>query len=94
MSRRSISAGRAITDYFNSNAWHAPQESDLLAALMTEMMRQSESAINSLLIERIAAQLNEEPDDAMRQTYCMVLARVSASHKKQRSASAPEASGY
>lgn len=39
-------AGRAITDYFNSPAFHAPKESERIAEMMAELM-QVENSITS-----------------------------------------------
>jgi len=70
------SASRAITDYFNSPAWHAPHESDLLAAIMRELMDDGQPATSKAVIARVIARLEFEGDDQRLQSYRNLLAQL------------------
>lgn len=70
------SASRAITDYFNSPAWHAPNESDLLAAIMRELMDDGQPATNKAVIARVITRLEVEGDEQRLQSYRNLLAQL------------------
>ncbi|ERH64898.1 MULTISPECIES: biofilm development regulator YmgB/AriR family protein [Pantoea] len=70
------SASRAITDYFNSPAWHAPHESDLLAAIMRELMDDGQPATNKAVIARVITRLEVEGDEQRLQSYRNLLAQL------------------
>lgn len=70
------SASRAITDYFNSPAWHAPHESDLLAAIMRELMDDGHPATNKAVIARVITRLEVEGDKQRLQSYRNLLAQL------------------
>ncbi|BAN99032.1 hypothetical protein E05_42660 [Plautia stali symbiont] len=70
------SASRAITDYFNSSAWHAPHESDLLAAIMRELMDDGQPATNKAVIARVITRLEVEGDEQRLQSYRNLLAQL------------------
>jgi Biofilm development protein YmgB/AriR. len=70
------SASRAITDYFNSPAWHAPHESDLLAAIMRELMDDGQPATNKAVIARVITRLEVESDEQRLQSYRNLLAQL------------------
>ena len=70
------SASRAITDYFNSPAWHAPHESDLLAAIMRELMDDGQPATNKAVITRVITRLEVEGDEQRLQSYRNLLAQL------------------
>lgn len=78
MGQQNISAGRAITDYFNSSAWHASQESELLAAIMTELMRSGSPLTNKVLIAHLIERLEHEADEVILQSYRNVLTQLMA----------------
>lgn len=69
-------AGRAITDYFNSPAWHAPREAELLAAVMTELMQAGQPTTSKAIIASVISKLEHEVDEAMLQGYRNVLAQL------------------
>ncbi|WP_343464931.1 biofilm development regulator YmgB/AriR family protein [Pantoea sp.] len=68
------STSRAITDYFNSPAWQGPHESDLLAAIMRELMDDGQSATGNAIIARIMARMEREGDEQQLQNYRQLLA--------------------
>jgi len=70
------SPSRAITDYFNSPAWHAPHESDLLAAIMRELMDDGQPATNKAVIARVITRLEVEGDEQRLQSYRNLLAQL------------------
>ena len=70
------SASRAITAYFNSPAWHAPHESDLLAAIMRELMDDGQPATSKAVIARVIARLEFEGDEQRLQSYRNLLAQL------------------
>ena len=70
------SASRAITDYFNSPAWHAPHESDLLAAIMRELMDDGQPATNKAVFARVITRLEVEGDEQRLQSYRNLLAQL------------------
>ena len=70
------SASRAITDYFNSPAWLAPHESDLLAAIMRELMDDGQPATSKAIIARVIAKLEFEGDEQHLQNYRNLLAQL------------------
>ncbi|HBZ17636.1 biofilm development regulator YmgB/AriR family protein [Pantoea sp. NPDC088449] len=70
------SASRAITDYFNSPAWHAPHESDLLAAIMREMMDEGQPATSKAIIARVIDKLEFAGDEQQLQSYRALLAKL------------------
>ncbi|WP_380181828.1 biofilm development regulator YmgB/AriR family protein [Kalamiella sp. sgz302252] len=69
MVHHTSSAGSEITAYFNSPAFNAPKESELLAAIMTELMRYGRPATNKALIASVIKRLEGEPDEARLQGY-------------------------
>nr|WP_024967207.1 biofilm development regulator YmgB/AriR family protein [Pantoea sp. IMH] len=69
MGHSAPSAGRAITDYFNSPAFHGPQESELLAAIMTEVMRSGRTTASKAMIASAIARLEGEVDEVRLQGY-------------------------
>lgn len=76
MRHHSPSAGRAITDYFNSPAFHAPKESELLAAIMTEMMRSGRPTTTKAIIASVIAKLEGEVDENKLQGYRNLLTQL------------------
>lgn len=76
MRAHSPGAGRAITDYFNSPAWHAPREAELLAAVMTELMQAGQPTTSKAIIARVINKLEHEVDEAMLQGYRNLLAQL------------------
>lgn len=78
MDKQNISAGRAITDYFNSSAWHPSQESELLAAIMTELMQTGKPTTNKALVANVLERLENEADEVILQSYRNVLSRILA----------------
>ncbi|MFU9138430.1 biofilm development regulator YmgB/AriR family protein [Erwinia tasmaniensis] len=76
MGRQSAGAGRAITDYFNSPAFHAPAESELLAVIMTELLRSGRPATRKALISSVIVRLESEADEALQQGYRNLLYRM------------------
>ncbi|WNN45319.1 MULTISPECIES: biofilm development regulator YmgB/AriR family protein [Winslowiella] len=72
----SYGAGREITEYFNSPAWHAPREAELLAAIMTELMQAGKPATSKAIIASVIGRLEREVDEAMLQGYRNVLAQI------------------
>ena len=76
MGHYSPSAGRAITDYFNSPAFHAPKESELLAAIMTELMRSGRPTHSKVIIATVIAKLEGEVDEALLQGYRNLLTQL------------------
>jgi len=69
-------AGRAITDYFNSPAFSAPKESELLAAIMTELMRSGRRGTSNALIATVIARLEGETDEVRLQSYRSLLKQL------------------
>lgn len=69
-------AGRAITEYFNSPAFHAPKESELLAAILTELMRRGRPAHSKVIIATVIAKLEGEVDEALLQGYRNLLTQL------------------
>lgn len=78
MDKQHISASRAITEYFNSSAWNASQEGELLAAIMTELMHAGRPATNKAVIANVVERLENEADEVILQSYRNVLARIIA----------------
>ena len=70
------SASRAITDYFNSPDWRVPPESDLLAAILRELMEAGQPATNKAIIARVIDKLEVEGDEMRLQSYRTLLARL------------------
>lgn len=70
------SASRAITDYFNSPDWNAPPESDLLAAILRELMEAGQPATNKAIIARVIDKLEFEGDEKRLQNYRILLAQL------------------
>jgi len=70
------SASRAITDYFNTPAWHLPHESDLLAAIMRELMAEGQPATSKAVIARVIEKLEFEGDEQRLQSYRTLLAQL------------------
>lgn len=70
------SASRAISDYFNSPDWRIPPESDLLAAILREIMEAGEPATNKALIARVIDKLEVEGDETQLQRYHTLLAQL------------------
>ncbi|MCX8957690.1 biofilm development regulator YmgB/AriR family protein [Erwinia psidii] len=62
-------AGRAITDYFNSPAFQAPKEVELLAVTMTELMRRGKPATSKAIIARAISRLESDMDNVQLQDY-------------------------
>ncbi|WP_428945372.1 biofilm development regulator YmgB/AriR family protein [Pantoea sp. FN060301] len=69
-------AGRAITDYFNSPAFHGPKESELLAAIMTEVMRSRRPRSSKAMIASVIAKLEGEVDEVRLQGYRNLLTQL------------------
>ncbi|MFS2222382.1 biofilm development regulator YmgB/AriR family protein [Pantoea sp. B65] len=69
-------AGREITEYFNSPAWHAPREAELLAAVMTELMQSGKPATSKAIIASVISKLEHEVDETLLQGYRNVLAQL------------------
>lgn len=69
-------AGRAITDYFNSPAFNAPKESELLAAILTELMRNGRPTTSKVIIASVVSKLDGEVDEAMLQGYRNLLTQL------------------
>ncbi|MGB9097488.1 biofilm development regulator YmgB/AriR family protein [Erwinia sp.] len=76
MRHSSPGAGRAITDYFNSPAFHAPKESELLAAILTELMRRGRPTHSKVIIATVIAKLEGEVDEALLQGYRNLLTQL------------------
>lgn len=74
--RAQNSASRAIVDYFNSPAWNAPQESDLLAVILRELMEAGQPATNKAVIARVIQRLEVEGDARRLQNYRQLLAQL------------------
>lgn len=74
--RAQNSAGRAIVDYFNSPAWNAPQESDLLAVILRELMEAGQPATNKAVIARVIQRLEVEGDARRLENYRQLLAQL------------------
>ena len=74
--RAQDSASRAIVDYFNSPAWNAPQESDLLAVILRELMEAGQPATNKAVIARVIQRLEAEGDARRLETYRHLLAQL------------------
>lgn len=76
MEHYSVGAGRAITDYFNSPAFHAPKECELLAAILTELMRRGRPTTNKVIIASVISKLEGEVDEALLQGYRNLLTQL------------------
>jgi len=70
------SASRAITDYFNTPAWHLPHESDLLAAIMRELMEDGQPATSKAVVARVIEKLEFEGDEQRLQSYRALLTQL------------------
>lgn len=70
------SASWAITDYFNSPSWHTPHESDLLAAIMRELMDDGQSTTNKAIIARVMTKLTFAGDEQQLRHYRNLLAQL------------------
>ena len=69
-------ADRAITEYFNSPAFNVPKESELLAAISTEMMRYGRSGTTKAIIASAIARLEGEVDESKLQDYRILLTQL------------------
>ncbi|AUX71886.1 hypothetical protein [Erwinia pyrifoliae] len=58
-------AGRAITDYFNSLSYHPVKESELLEAMMVELMQSATPASSKAMLANAIARLGREPDKSV-----------------------------
>ncbi|WP_449758166.1 biofilm development regulator YmgB/AriR family protein [Erwinia persicina] len=76
MSQQLPGAGRAITDYFNSPSFHAPKESELLEAIMMELMQNGKSPSNKAIIANVIARLEHEADESVLEGYRNLLAQI------------------
>lgn len=76
MAHYSTGSGRAITDYFNSPAFHAPQEGELLAAILTELMHRGQPTTSKVIITAVIARLEGEVDEAKLQGYRSLLTQL------------------
>jgi len=76
MEHYSVGAGHAITDYFNSPAFHAPKESELLAAILTELMRSGRPTTSKAIITSVISKLEGEVDEALLQGYRNLLTQM------------------
>lgn len=76
MRTQSTSASRDITDYFNSPAWHAPKEAELLAIIMMELMQAGKPTTDKALIASVIKKLDLEKDESVLQSYRNVLAQL------------------
>ncbi|MBM7342901.1 biofilm development regulator YmgB/AriR family protein [Pantoea coffeiphila] len=74
-------AGRAITDYFNSPAFQAPRESELLEAIMMELMQNGKPLSNDAIIASVIARLEGEADEAILQGYRNLLTQIFSGNK-------------
>ncbi len=74
--RAQNSVSRAIVDYFNSPAWNAPQESDLLAVILRELMEAGQPATNKAVVARVIQRLEVECDARRLQNYRQLLAQL------------------
>ncbi|WP_051936988.1 biofilm development regulator YmgB/AriR family protein [Erwinia sp. 9145] len=90
MGRSLPGAGRAITDYFNSPAFHTPNVSELLAAVMIELMRDGRPATNKAIVSIIIARLEGEVDEARLNGYRNLLAQVMDEKQASRGVSHPK----
>lgn len=69
------SAGRAITDYFNSQDFHPSGESELLEAMMSELMQGRKTLSDEAIIANAFARQNGEVNEAQLQEYRNLLAK-------------------
>lgn len=81
MSHQPYGAGRAITDYFNSPSFHAPRESELLAAIMVELMESGKSPNTQAIIANVIERLEKEVDKSVLQGYRNLLAQILETHE-------------
>ncbi|MEN5016575.1 biofilm development regulator YmgB/AriR family protein [Erwinia sp. Eh17-17] len=81
MSQQLPGAGRAITDYFNSPSFHAPKESELLEAIMLELMQSGKSPSNKSIIANVIARLERETDKSVLDGYRNLLAQILEGNK-------------
>ncbi|NIF23451.1 biofilm development regulator YmgB/AriR family protein [Candidatus Pantoea multigeneris] len=70
------SASRAITDYFNSPTWNAPQETDVLATVMSELMREGQPVSSKELLIRLINKLEQEGDQQQLENYRRLLTQL------------------
>ncbi|QGU88730.1 biofilm development regulator YmgB/AriR family protein [Erwinia sorbitola] len=78
MSQQLPGAGRAITDYFNSPSFHAPKESELLEAVMHELMKSGRTPSNKAIIASVIDRLEQEVDESVLEGYRNLLAQILA----------------
>ncbi|BCQ33621.1 hypothetical protein ERHA54_10090 [Erwinia rhapontici] len=76
MSQPLPGAGRAITDYFNSPSFHAPKESELLEAIMQELMQSGRTPSNKAIIANVIDRLEREVDESVLEGYRNLLAQI------------------
>lgn len=76
MATQPTSASRAIVDYFNSPAWNAPNEAELLAAIMQELMQTGRPTSNKAVIARIIERLEQDGDESLLNSYRSLLAQL------------------
>lgn len=79
-------AGRAITDYFNSSAFHVPKESELLETIMTELMQCGQPPSNDAIIASVMARLEGESDGVRLQKYRLLLTQIFSSESNNAAA--------
>lgn len=77
-------AGREITEYFNSPAFNAPKESELLAAIMTELMRNGRPTTSKAIIATVIARLEGEIDETQLQGYRNLLTQLLEEKRPER----------
>ncbi|MFC0140138.1 biofilm development regulator YmgB/AriR family protein [Erwinia mallotivora] len=75
-----VSAARAITDYFNSPAFHAPKEAELLAVVTRELMQSGKPASHKAIIASVISRLESEVDEALLQGYRNLLSQLLQDH--------------
>lgn len=76
MAAHTTSASRAIVDYFNSPAWNAPKEAELLAAIMQELMQTGRPTSSKAVIARIIDRLEQDGDESLLNSYRSLLAQL------------------
>jgi len=69
-------AGREITEYFNSPAFNVPKESELMAAIKTELMRNGRPTTSQAIIATVIARLEGEVDEIQLQSYRNLLTQL------------------
>ncbi|MFK8259838.1 biofilm development regulator YmgB/AriR family protein [Erwinia sp. AnSW2-5] len=76
MSQQLPGAGRAITDYFNSLSFHAPNEGKLMEATLQELMQSGRPLSNKAIIGIVIERLEQEVDESVLEGYRNLLAQI------------------